>query len=51
MKTKKIICLIGILALLFGVVQTSSAMYGSELVIMDFNTGDKPNNLGGDLGA
>ena len=24
---------------------------GSELVIADFNTGDKPNNIGGDFGA
>lgn len=27
------------------------AASGSELVIADFNTGDKPNNIGGDFGA
>lgn len=28
-----------------------AAASGSELVVADFNTGDKPNNIGGDFGA
>lgn len=31
--------------------QAVSAEDGSELVVSDFNTGDKPNNIGGDFGA
>lgn len=30
---------------------TAAAGSGSELVLSDFNTGDKPNNIGGDFGA
>lgn len=29
----------------------AAAGSGSELVLADFNTGDKPNNIGGDFGA
>lgn len=29
----------------------SSPLYAGELVMADFNTGDKPNNLGGDFGS
>lgn len=29
----------------------AAADSGSELVLADFNTGDKPNNIGGDFGA
>ena len=31
--------------------QAMAAVTASELVIADFNTGEKPNNLGGDFGA
>jgi hypothetical protein len=31
--------------------QTAFAQGGYELVIADFNTGDKPNNIGGDFGS
>ena len=33
------------------VVTGGTAAEGSELVIADFNTGDKPNNIGGDFGS
>jgi hypothetical protein len=41
---------LALLALIFGL-PISKAMAGAELVIADFDTGDKPNNIGGDFGA
>ena len=44
----------GVLAILIsfsGVSPLDAANPGKELVIADFDTGDKPNNLGGDFGA
>jgi len=32
-------------------VQSQSAMAARELVVSDFNTGNKPNNIGGDFGG
>ena len=41
-----------ILAVMTLTISNSKAMAsGNELVIADFNTGDKPNNIGGDFGA
>lgn len=37
---------------IFSAVSSQCAMAaGTELVVADFNTGDKPNNIGGDFGA
>jgi hypothetical protein len=46
---KKITSILITLALVFGIPAMAAA--ANELVIMDFNTGDKPNNLGGDFGS
>ncbi len=35
----------------FALVVPSNAMAAKELVLSDFDTGDKPNNIGGDFGA
>lgn len=52
MKLRTLAILTAVFALLIGFVAPASAqLFGDELVIADFNTGDKPNNLGGDLGA
>lgn len=48
MKLKAIAVMVLMLASIFVVPMVASA---SELVIADFNTGEKPNNLGGDFGA
>lgn len=42
-----------VLAMMVSMVQMGYAQEpaGSELVVADFNTGDKPNNIGGDFGG
>lgn len=43
--------LVALLALGMGVSQKLALAAANELVIADFDTGDKPNNIGGDFGA
>src|SRR3989338_9024780 len=40
-----------LLLLLFSALASQAALAAEELIISDFNTGDKPSNLGGDFGA
>ena len=40
-----------VLGILIAMPMSASAQWGDQLVIMDFDSGDKPNNLGGDFGA
>lgn len=48
----KMVSIVVVVALVLGMpLLASAASNANELVIMDFNTGDKPNNLGGDFGA
>lgn len=50
MKAKTIFaCMVVVMFVLSPVM--AQAQWADELVIMDFNTGDKPNNLGGDFGG
>ncbi len=51
MKTKIFIGFILAIAIIGYMPIFASAKVGEELVILDFDTGDKPNNLGGDFGA
>lgn len=55
MKNLKLMALMIALALAFSVrpvmAADEAAAGGKELVIADFDTGDKPNNIGGDFGA
>ncbi|OGW77347.1 MAG: hypothetical protein A3J52_03020 [Omnitrophica bacterium RIFCSPHIGHO2_02_FULL_49_9] len=58
MKRVSIIVLLVFISLVFGSYgfsqsgyQLANANLGGELVIADFDTGDKPNNLGGDFGS
>ena len=53
MKNLKLMVVMFALALAFSapVMAADEAAGGKELVIADFDTGDKPNNLGGDFGA
>ena len=39
------------LAMIFTARPAVAADSGTELVVADFDTGDKPNNIGGDFGA
>ena len=48
---KKVVSMVVALAFIIGMPALVSAQFADELVIMDFNSGDKPNNLGGDFGA
>jgi len=48
---KKVVSIFIAAALLLGMPLVATAQFADELVLMDFNTGDKPNNLGGDFGA
>lgn len=47
LRTLGVLVLVLSLGLCFGL----GAAWAQELVIADFNTGDKPNNLGGDFGS
>jgi len=51
MKTMHVVGIVLALALAVMMPFGSCAVAGDELVILDFDTGDKPNNLGGDFGA
>jgi len=51
MKTRMVVGLILVVAIVGYMPMIASAQGGEELVILDFDTGDKPNNLGGDFGA
>ncbi len=42
---------LAVITLLSGVSSQFAMAAGSELVVADFNTGDKPSNIGGDFGA
>jgi len=48
---KKLVSIFVAMALLLGLPLVAAAQFADELVLMDYNTGDKPNNLGGDFGA
>jgi len=43
--------LVALLVVGFGVAAYAAAPAANELVIADFDTGDKPNNIGGDFGG
>jgi len=51
-KKNMMICvvMVGFMALLLGF-PSQTLMAAKELVVADFDTGDKPNNIGGDFGA
>ena len=51
MKTKMFVGLVLALAVIGYMPMIASAQAVEELVVLDFDTGDKPNNLGGDFGA
>ena len=51
MKAKWLVGAMLVLALLVSPSVIVSAFGTDELVILDFDTGDKPNNIGGDFGA
>lgn len=51
MKKRVLFLMVMFFAVSLVVPMVASAEISDELVILDFNTGDKPNNLGGDLGA
>ena len=51
MKTKMLVGLVLALAVIGYMPMIASAVAVEELVVLDFDTGDKPNNLGGDFGA
>lgn len=51
MKTKLFLIMVAVVTFAMLGITPANAQFGDELVIMDFNTGDKPNNLGGDFGA
>ena len=46
-----VLTLVALMVVGFGVVAHAAAPASNELVIADFDTGDKPNNIGGDFGA
>jgi hypothetical protein len=45
------LALVALMVVGFGVATYAAAPKTSELVIADFDTGDKPNNIGGDFGG
>lgn len=52
MKLKNIFCALLAVAMVLGYGSVKSVLAAEqELVIADFDTGDKPNNIGGDFGA
>lgn len=53
MKARLAILAVGLFAVIGLVISVPghSVAFAKELVIADFDTGDKPNNIGGDFGA
>ncbi|MFA5159124.1 MAG: carbohydrate binding domain-containing protein [Candidatus Omnitrophota bacterium] len=45
------LALVALMVVGFGVAAYAAAPVANELVIADFDTGDKPNNIGGDFGG
>ena len=45
------LALVALMVIGFGVATYAAAPAANELVIADFDTGDKPNNIGGDFGG
>lgn len=49
-KLNALVVMMALTAVFLGV-QSTSALANRELVVADFDTGDKPNNIGGDFGG